>query len=1119
MDISFHGKRALVTGASQGIGRDIAMQLTKCGAKVIAVARNKELLVNISSQTSKIGLGRHAVYCGTKGAVDAYTRAVALELGPHNIRVNCVNPTVIMTEMGKQGYSDPTLAGPLKQQIPLRRFGEVREVTDARQSQHDYRRIAFGIGRDIVKQLAKGGAKVIAVARNKELLESLKQEQPTIEVISCDLSDWDATKQALYNIGPVDLLVNNAGLAILKPLTEMTEEEVDKLFGINVKALINVTQVVVKGLLERKAPGAIVNISSQASQVGLLNHSVYCSTKGAVDAYTRAAALELGPHQIRVNCVNPTVIMTDMGKLGWSDPKVAEPMLQKIPLRRFGEVQEVVDAVLYLLSDKSTMEISLSGKRALVTGASRGIGRAIVVNLAKCGAKVIAIGRSRSDLESLKFEVPSVEIIAVDISDWKATENVLKNIGPVDLLVNNAGEGMIKSLIDLEEEDIDRIFSLNTKGLINVTRMIANDLITRKAPGAIVNISSQASLAGLLKHTVYAASKGAVDAFTRACAVELGPYNIRVNAVNPTVIMTEMGRKWWSEPSRSGTMLHKIPLGRFGEVHEVVDAVLYLLSDKASMITGTCLPIDGGIGRAITKQLVKCGAQVVAVGRNQEQLASLKEEVPSIETIALDLSDWETTKNALSDIGPVDLLVNNAGLGWLKPMMEITEDDVDSVLAINTKALIHVTQIVAKNLLERKAPGSIVNISSQASLAGLMHHTVYCASKGAVDAFTRAAALELGPHNVRVNCVNPTVIMTDMGRLGWSDPKVAQPMLQKIPLRRFGEVNEVVDAVLYLLSDKASMITGTCLPVDESLKTEIPSVELLPVDLSDWTATAEAVKTACPIDLLVNNAGLGFIEPLTSLTEEQFDKMFAVNVKALINVTKVVIEDLKMRKAPGAIVNISSQASKAGLLHHTLYCASKGAVDAFARAAALEFGPDNIRINCVNPTVVMTDLGRRIWSNPDMGEPMLAKIPIKRFAEIEDVADAVLFLLSDKAEMITGSCLAVDALATIDLNFAELEYLADHLLPEECRRLVAAAHFKSYMEPNFLDQAERAIPKDEPCLQLLLHWNSAEGEGRGETHEALEHRLRQMGKYELADWLGKTVFHQLGEDLENSLHE
>lgn len=107
-----------------------------------------------------------------------------------------------------------------------------------------------------------------------------------------------------------------------------------------------------------------------------------------------------------------------------------------------------------------------------------------------------------------------------------------------------------------------------------------------------------------------------------------------------------------------------------------------------------------------------------------------------------------------------------------------------SVFEINVKALINVTRLVAKGLLARKVPGSIVNLSSQASLVGLLDHSVYCASKGAVDAFTRAVALEYGPYNIRVNAVNPTVIMTDMGRLGWSNPKVAEPMLRKIPLRR-----------------------------------------------------------------------------------------------------------------------------------------------------------------------------------------------------------------------------------------------------------------------------------------------------------------------------------------------
>ncbi|GJQ73454.1 hypothetical protein Trydic_g13814 [Trypoxylus dichotomus] len=231
---------------------------------------------------------------------------------------------------------------------------------------------------------------------------------------------------------------------------------------------------------------------------------------------------------------------------------------------------------------------------------------------------------------------------------------------------------------------------------------------------------------------------------------------------------------------------------------------------KKALVTGA----SQGIGRDIAKQLALCGAEVIAVSRSADLLASLQQEVPSIKIISVDLANWSATKEAISNIGPIDLLVNNAGLAILEPLTDVTEEHVDQLFGINVKALINVTQIVAKNLIARKAPGAIVNVSSQASMAGFQDHTVYCATKGAVDAFTRASASELGPHNIRVNSVNPTVIMTAMGRLGWSDPAKADPIIQKIPLRRFGEVKEVVDAVVYLLSDRSSMITGTCLPVD-----------------------------------------------------------------------------------------------------------------------------------------------------------------------------------------------------------------------------------------------------------------------------------------------------------------
>lgn len=129
---------------------------------------------------------------------------------------------------------------------------------------------------------------------------------------------------------------------------------IDKHFNLNVKATMNVTQVVAQGMIKRKS-GAIVMMSSQAAKAALKDHLVYSATKAAMDSMTQTLALELGPHGIRVNSVNPTVVNTDMGKVGWSDPAVAKGMTDKIPLGRFCEPEEVANLVVYLLSDKATM--------------------------------------------------------------------------------------------------------------------------------------------------------------------------------------------------------------------------------------------------------------------------------------------------------------------------------------------------------------------------------------------------------------------------------------------------------------------------------------------------------------------------------------------------------------------------------------------------------------------------------------------------------------------------------------------------------------------------------------------------------------------------------------------
>jgi len=231
---------------------------------------------------------------------------------------------------------------------------------------------------------------------------------------------------------------------------------------------------------------------------------------------------------------------------------------------------------------------------------------------------------------------------------------------------------------------------------------------------------------------------------------------------------------------------------------------------KRILVTGA----GKGIGRDLVKALVQGGATAIAVSRTEEDLISLKEECPSIETVCVDVGDWNETRVAIQKVLPIDALVNNAAIAEIHPMLEVTPESFDRQFNINVKAVVNVSQVVVEDLKRRNVGGSIVHVSSQASQAALDGHLVYCGTKGALDIMGKVMALELGPLNIRVNCVNPTVVMTAMGRANWSDPVVAGPMLAKIPLGRFSEVGEVVNGILFLLSDQASMITGATLPID-----------------------------------------------------------------------------------------------------------------------------------------------------------------------------------------------------------------------------------------------------------------------------------------------------------------
>jgi len=244
----------------------------------------------------------------------------------------------------------------------------------------------------------------------------------------------------------------------------------------------------------------------------------------------------------------------------------------------------------------SGMEIRLDGKRALVTGAGKGIGREIAALLAQCGARVVAVSRTATDLNSLAREI-GCETFAVDLGDAAAAlaaAQAALAAGPVDLLVNNAGISIPQPFLQTTVEAFDRTINVNVRAAMLISQVVAGALIARGAAGSIVNLSSQASMVGLTDHAAYCASKGALDQLTRVMALELGPHQIRVNAVNPTVTLTPMGAMAWGDPKKAGPMLAKIPLGRFAQPADVARAVAYLLSDSADMVHGVTLPVDGG---------------------------------------------------------------------------------------------------------------------------------------------------------------------------------------------------------------------------------------------------------------------------------------------------------------------------------------------------------------------------------------------------------------------------------------------------------------------------------------------------------------------------------------------
>jgi NAD(P)-dependent dehydrogenase (short-subunit alcohol dehydrogenase family) len=245
-----------------------------------------------------------------------------------------------------------------------------------------------------------------------------------------------------------------------------------------------------------------------------------------------------------------------------------------------------------------TPSLRLDGRRALVTGGTRGIGLGAAAALAEAGAEVTITARTASAIEATVAELQSRGLDArgeaLDVTDIAAVAAFLDAEPPFDVLVNSAGGARHASFLDVTEEDYEAIVALNLKSALFVSQGVARKLVAAGWPGSIIHISSQMGHVGGPQRTVYSATKFAVEGLTKSMAIELGPHNIRVNTVAPTFVETEMSAKSLVNPDFRSWVLGKIKLGRLAQVEDIMGPVLLLASDAGAMITGSTLMVDGG---------------------------------------------------------------------------------------------------------------------------------------------------------------------------------------------------------------------------------------------------------------------------------------------------------------------------------------------------------------------------------------------------------------------------------------------------------------------------------------------------------------------------------------------
>ncbi|CAG2102023.1 unnamed protein product [Medioppia subpectinata] len=502
----------------------------------------------------------------------------------------------------------------------------------------------------------------------------------------------------------------------------------------------------------------------------------------------------------------------------------------------------------------------------------------IVIKLCSLGANVVITGKDDNRIQEVVNKCQNRENqralgVRADKDIEELVAKTIAEFGKIDILVNNAAVGPTASFGDPEYlNSYDWVMNVNVRSVQVLTQLALPYSVAKRfskyhlatllpyleiTKGNIINTSNIAETIPSADRFPYHMSKCALNMFTKCLVLELGPKGVRVNcltyklysvnSINNHVLIgwVQFGRTLWTAALERHCEAN-YPLRRIGEVEDVVEAVAYLASHKSSYITGAILPVDGGrlastvysskqfayqstisvIGEGIAIKLWSLGANVVITGRDVNRIQEVVNKCQNRENqkalgvradLSADKDIEELVAKTIAEFGKIDILVNNAAVG---PTASFGDPEYlnsyDLVMNVNVRSVQVLTQLALPYLEITK--GNIINISSIAGTIPSADRFPYHMSKCALNMFTKCLALGLGPKGVRVNCVTLGPIRShsmDSNAIYKDNEAALERHCQaNYPLRRIGEVKDVVEAVAYLASHKSSYITGAILPVD-----------------------------------------------------------------------------------------------------------------------------------------------------------------------------------------------------------------------------------------------------------------------------------------------------------------